>query len=347
MDEIMDQSRQYAGVDVPKPAFKLTYENKDITKDISPMLVSLSYTDALENESDSIDITVENASGKWIDDWYPQLGAKLTLSMGYQDSPLTPCGTFEIDEISIECPPSTVRIRALAATVSKQQRTRKARGYDNMTLRAIIHDVAKRNKLSVKGDIEEIEIRRVTQTHERDLAFLKRLANEYGYAVNVKGDMLLCYKMAGLRQAPVTLSIDLSQPRQVISYRFTDKIKDVVKGATVKHHNRKQRKTVEAEYQYQGEHKTAADEVKLVYYTDNEQQANAKSMAAVDKKNDDKTTGSLSLAGNPKLRAGLTVDLLGIGQHLSGKWLISSSKHNMDRSSGYKTDIDVKKVDKS
>lgn len=51
---------------VDAPLVLLQYDNKDITADMSPFLQELTYTDNLEGESDSLDIRLEDADGRWI-----------------------------------------------------------------------------------------------------------------------------------------------------------------------------------------------------------------------------------------------------------------------------------------
>lgn len=56
-----------------------------------------------------------------------------------------------------------------------------------------------------------------------------------------------------------------------------------------------------------------------------------------------RTAGSLTLPGNPKLVAGVTFDLTDCGK-LSGKYLIESARHRLDRGGGYTTELEVKRV---
>ena len=72
-------------------------------------------------------------------------------------------------------------------------------------------------------------------------------------------------------------------------------------------------------------------------------QAQAKAKGSLKDKNKDKITGSFSVPGNPKLVAGVNIELTGIGA-FSGKWHIVSSTHTMDASGGYVTDVDVRKI---
>ena len=72
-------------------------------------------------------------------------------------------------------------------------------------------------------------------------------------------------------------------------------------------------------------------------------QAKAKTVSSLKKKNKEKVTGSFSVPGNPKLVAGVNIELTGIGS-FSGKWHIVSSTHTIDTSSGYITDVELRKI---
>ena len=61
-------------------------------------------------------------------------------------------------------------------------------------------------------------------------------------------------------------------------------------------------------------------------------------------KNKDKITGSITVAGNVKLVAGINIELTGIGK-FSGKWHVVSSAHDLDNSSGYVTTATIRKIE--
>ena len=66
---------------VTKPDFTLSYENKDITGDIAPYLISFVYTDYLEGQSDELQVEFEDVDGRWLRGWYPEQGDALSLSL--------------------------------------------------------------------------------------------------------------------------------------------------------------------------------------------------------------------------------------------------------------------------
>ena len=329
---------------VPIPTFVLTYNTRDITADLTPFLLSVSYTDNLDgDESDSIELSLEDTDGRWWDAWYPAMGDQINLRIGYEGQPLTNCGDFEIDDIEIDGPPSQVRIRALASSVMKDLRTHQGKAYEDTTLAGIVQTVAARHKLTVVGEIEPIQIKRVTQLHEEDLKFLKRVAREYDYAFNVRGDKLTFYRLEALRAAS---AIHVIRVGDVSKYGFRDKVKGTPKTATVAYHDPETKEVVSYDVDSDGKvvAKPSEDSLKLNTRVESPEQAKAKAKAALNHANDEATTATFNLWGNPKLVAGINVDLEGFGK-LSGRYQVSRSRHDLSRGSGYATEIEVRRVE--
>ena len=69
---------------VPHPVFVLSYEQKNITSDITPYVRSVTYTDYLSGQSDELEVELEDADGRWARHWYPGKGDTLTLKIGYE-----------------------------------------------------------------------------------------------------------------------------------------------------------------------------------------------------------------------------------------------------------------------
>lgn len=334
-------------VKVPVPRVVVRYTGKDITADITPTLIELTYTDVVEGESDTLELMLEDSAGRWQDAWYPQQGDTLSAQIGYEGTPLLPCGDFEIDEITLDGATGqgdTVRIRALAAGVKRSVRTHKGRAYENVTLADIAATVARRNKLKLKGTIERIQIARVTQAYEADLPFLKRVAAEYGYAFSVRGADLTFFKRSALKDAKPVLVIGRADV--LGHYSFRDKVHGVVEAATVSYHDPRakvtRRRTVKDKRG--GTNRASADELKLNIRAENDTQARVKAEAALDRANEDQTGATLEgIIGNTRLVSGVNVQLAGYGK-FSGKYNINQARHSFSRSGGYTTGIELKRV---
>lgn len=329
--------------DVPQPAFMLLYDQKDITRDITLYATCVSFTDKLSGEADEIDIELEDSAGKWRDSWYPGKGDTLTLSLGYKDKPLTPCGSFSIDEIELSAPPDTVAIRGRAASVTKAMRTKSNRGFEDTTLAAIAGRIAKKHSLKLEGQIAPLTLQRITQYGESDLAFLTRLAKSYGYIVKVSHNKLIFSHLKKLRAAAVIKTITREQ---LTGYSLRDTLNQTYSKVKNKHQHSQKRQLIS--FNADGTTSTttvsgmssAADTLNINESAATADEAQAKGEAALDQKNEYQYTGNLQLAGDPSLRAGASITLQGFGQ-ASGTWLIQRARHEISRSSGFTTDLDI------
>ncbi|MDK9603498.1 phage late control D family protein [Lelliottia wanjuensis] len=324
------------------PIFTLFYGQKDITHDIAPYVLSVTYTDSLKSESDEIDVQVEDTAALWREAWYPGKGDMLMLKLGYQGETLLDCGAFSIDEIELSAPPDTVSIRGVATSVNSALRTASSEGYEETTLDAIASRIAQKHGLKLVGQIKPITIDRVTQYAETDVGFLKRLASEYGYALKVTTTNLVFSHLPTLRSnAPVKRLT----PQDVAHWSLRDTINRIYKDASVSHQKSQDKALITANVAGNDSaaprgKSTSADTLKVNARAADEGNAQVKAEAALDDHNEYQQTGSLSLMGNPQLIAGNKITLDGFGV-LSGEWLITRARHTFDRASGYSTEIEV------
>ncbi|HGA9033434.1 TPA: phage late control D family protein [Salmonella enterica subsp. enterica serovar Java] len=334
-------------VAVPQPAYRLVYNRKDITHDVSAYVTSVSYTDKLSGESDEIQVDLEDSAGRWRDAWYPGKGDTLTLQMGYAGETLRECGTFSIDEIELSGPPDSVSLRGLATSVTVAMRTKVSRGFENTTLAAIAQRIAGKHHLQLQGQIEPLTLDRVTQYDETDLAFLKRLARDYGYLVKVTHTHVIFSSLDKLREAPPIFTFTRSD---ISRYSLRDTINRIYKGA--KHRSQNSRTKQVVTYQADGGESTttvstamrgqnvSADTLVLSGRAANQGTAGHRTRAALSLKNQYQKVAALNMAGNIRLRAGHNVTLAGFGAS-DGKWLTGSVRHSMTRSGGYAMDVEL------
>lgn len=327
---------------VPEQWVTIKWAGKDVTGDISPYLIELTYTDFMEGESDTVEIVLEDIDHRWAGAWYPQFGDKVEVWIGYRNDKQLPCGEFEIDEIELSGPPDIMHVKALAAGVKRSVRTRNGRSYENTTLANIAATIARRNKLKLAGKIENIAIRHVNQVYETDLVFLKRLAQQYGYSFAVRGGYLHFFKRAEIKGGEPTLTITR---QDVTRFRARDKVHGIAAVATVNYHDPRKKRT----RRHKAADKTAktnargVDELKVIARAESEEQARLKANAAIDRQNEDQTGMTLTMPGNVKLAAGNNVNLTGFG-HFDGKYTITQSRHHFSRRSGYGSEPELKRV---
>ncbi|WP_405119227.1 phage late control D family protein [Pseudomonas leptonychotis] len=333
---------------VPSAYYSLSYQQRDITRDLSEHLLSLDYTDYLSGQSDELSVTLEDIEDKWIGPWYPGHGDTLTLSVGWAGKPPRPLGSFEIDEIEVSRSPSIVTIRALAASINTAVRTTSHRAYENTTLAAVAAQVADRQGLQLIGRIEPIKLDRLTQ-QESDLAFLMQLAGEYDYAFKVIGKRLVFHAISDLSAAAPVATVAFAELSNV---RLRDQIKQVPKKVEVKHKDPATKKLISytvvngqtvAVPSSASKATTSADTTKRRSRSTSTGVAKAKAKAELAKANRERTTGTWSMMGRPYVVSGNVINLAAPGV-LGGHYLVTVSRHSFTRSGGYASEQQVSRV---
>lgn len=324
---------------IAHPVFQVKMNGRNVTADLTPFILSVTYTDYVEGQADTVDLRLEDAEGRFRGAWYPTKGDTVELRFGFQGETLANAGSFEIDEIELDGPPDVVTIKAIAAGVTKPYRTHRGRAYEDTTLAAIAQRVAGRLKLQLVGAIEPIQIRRVTQIHENDLSFMRRVAAEYGYAFSVKGSKMVFFKRAELRRTQAALTITR---QDLTRYRLRDKIMGIASEAKVAYHDAKT-KRLKHHTVRDTSRATSDDKLNLNIRAESAEQARVKAEAALEEANSDGTVLEGDVYGLPALLAGVNFELLNMGM-LSGTYHTEMSRHVIERGGGYNTSFEAKRV---
>lgn len=325
-----------------QPIFKIFYNQKNISKEISQFVTSVTYTDKMTGETDELEINLEDSDGRWMADWYPGKGDKLKLQMGYDDS-LLDCGEFEIDQIEMSGPPSTVVIRGMATWVTSAIRTRKSRANDGQTINDIASKIAKDNGFELIGFIPTIRIARSNQYRETDLGYLNRLGDEYGFAFNVRGKKLIFTSLFDIEDRRQVLEIDVTE---LMDYSFKDKVTQLVQRAVVVYQNPKTGQKVETDVkanQDQIDFTYIKDVAKIYSKTEDKSQAEQKAKALLHKYNTLQQEGTITIPGYSLCVAGNNILVTGLGV-ISGKYHIMSSTHTINKNGGYTTSLEIKRI---
>lgn len=332
---------------VREPRIKIVYQGKDITQDISAFLLSVDYSDNTADESDEVSFTVEDTDALWRTDWMPSKGDKLSMSIGF-DNEMLDCGTFTVDEIEFSGPPDTVQIRALAAGITNPIRTKNSKAYEKQTLRQIADEIAKKygyriiDNNSDKSALDDIQIERITQNRETDLAFLRRVAEDYGIMFSLRDTDIIFTSVFDIEKSDATLKLDR---KELISYSVKDKAVKVYKAAKASHTNPKKNEQITVFYEEKSQKsgKSSEDTLEIRSRLETAKMGEKKAKAKLHKANSKEKEGTFTMPGNPTMVAGINFNLTGMGK-LSGKWNITKSSHKIDRG-GYTTDIEAKLIE--
>jgi len=337
-----------------RASVKIMMDGTDVTMDIQPHLMSLSYTDNEEEENDDLQIKLQDRDGIWMHQWLTDAvdaAAAGTLKIGATiirkdwngtgDSVL-PCGVFELDSITADSPPSTVTLKASSLPYSGSARqTQKSEAWENYTLKGIAGEIAENAGLSLFYDSDaNPSFDRVEQYKVSDIAFLSTLCLHAGLSLKVTNNMIVIFKQESYESKDTVLTIsncDGSYEKRKLSMgsaetqfgscrvSYTDSSGACIE-ATVK-----------------ADEKDSKSDQCLEISSKVSSVAEAQTLASKMLRSHNKfeRTAQFTMPGNPALVSGLTVELKDFGGW-SGKYIIKTAKHTV--SNGYTTVIDLRRV---
>jgi phage protein D len=326
---------------VRAPQWSIEYQGVNITGEIAPMVRRIAYVDRLSDASGEVEVEAEDREQRWQGPWYPALGDVMNVMIGYRGEPMLPCGDFEIDDLELAGPPDVFRMRALAAYITPAMRTANSVGYENQTLLEIAATIAGKYGLTIASapELEGVAFARITQDHETDLAFLKRLAIEHGYDFTVRGGVMVFFAIAALEAVPPTATIVRSDTER---FGFRNRTRKVYNGAQVAYFDPASKELITANAAASSA-AVSGDMLKIVTRCENAAQAALKVDAALHRHNMLAVTASVVMPGVPALAAGGAVLLSGLGT-LDGTYLIELARHELSRARGYTTAIEARRL---
>lgn len=315
--------------------YKLFYNKKDISADISSEVFSISYRDFLQGQADELSISITDQTHKWLKSFYPNQGANLSLELKNRNNYIN-LGDFFIKEISYSTPPFVLTMTADSVGMEKKARTKKAKSFVDTDLATVVAFIAKRLGLSLSGKIEKIKIKNLIQYQERDLEFLNRLAIQYDYTFKVFKNKLIFTKNKNQKSEPAVLTLN---PNNIISFEMRDYIKDTPKVVVLENYEIDDRlkTTVKAETSTENN----GEEVKSSAPSTMEFDAmQAQADASVFSAESDTKGGNITLIGSPIIVAGQNIELVDFG-NFNGIYFINSTTHQIENA-GYTTSLEVK-----
>jgi phage protein D len=327
---------------VKHPIWVLTYAGKDITADVSNMAVEVTYSDKEEHLSDELEVTFEDRDRRWQGPWLPTRGALVGGLVGYEGvGSLLDCGIFQIDELELKGPPDSFHLKCIAAGITPSIRTPRSAAYENQTLLQVAQTIAARQGMTVTGLPQSLNVSwaRISQRHETDLHFLHRLAIAHNYDFSIRGTQLVFYARTPLEAQAAVVTIDRTQTK---TFEFKTRTQQIYKSASVAYHNPRTKQLISAAVSDTTGAPTG-DDPHVVTRCETPQQAQLKAASALHDKKKDQVTGRIETEGTVLLVAGVNIAVTGFAT-FDGNYHIQSSRHRLERSSGYTTEIEVRRL---
>jgi len=325
---------------------QLIYDSVDISTDIQSHLINWTFTDNLSGQADDLQVTLEDREQLWIGPWMPDKGATLKAKVirenWEQDGQVDELslGQFEIDEIENNYPPSTVAIKAISIPESSSLRgENKNRAWEKTKLSVISKDIASGAGLKLFYDTnDDPEYDRIEQTEETDLVFLLRLCNDAGLCLKVSDAQVVIFDEQKYEQQEPVDTIIKGQAR-IKNYRGRTTLSGLYKSCRVEYQDAGKKQKIK--YEFTPPNPPKIGRVLVI----NERVSSIKEAERLAKKrlrqeNKKGITFSITMMGDIKYLAGLTVNLLGFGV-FDGKYIITQATHGQQ--SGYEVKLELQK----
>jgi len=323
---------------VRKPTAQLFFKGRDIWSKIENDVISLTFTDNLDEEADEIILDLKNDHGRWFDAWFPDLNDELRGFLGYEGGKLLDMGTFYLDEPSAsgDVGGDVFRIRGQSKPVDKALKTPKTKEFEGKSQRQIAQEVLSAHGLELVGAAPDVTFERVTQRRERDLEFLQRLANDYGAFFAVKGKKAVYTDRAALFSgAPVRMLTRGS--RDILDYNLTHKSDGTHTKARVSYFDGNKKKLIDVEAEDR-EIRTG-DTLRIDERVEDQGQARKLAASRLQKANMQAWGGTFEIVGDPTCQAGQTATLSKFGRW-DRSYIIMSARHRL-ASNGYTTNMEL------
>lgn len=167
------------------PDFKIIANDKDVTESLRRHLVSIDYTDDIDDEADGFTIRFQGGNFK-----PPSFGDSLKVWLGYVGD-LWYVGSFSILKSRIEFETLEVEVTATPVNFGSDIKEKRTMAYEHTTLDQILHTIASRYKLGVKNSFPKRAYKHKSQTNQSDLDFMQRLAKESGATFAIKNNTII------------------------------------------------------------------------------------------------------------------------------------------------------------
>lgn len=354
---------------VPRPVYELLWRSIHVEAPIAEFLTVLEFTDNLHGQADELALTLEDSQGFFSGakaDYYPKLGDDLSLSLGYDSGDLKgmwSAGVFMVDEIRVFGPPDQVSMRALSSTNKKAVRQRGSRAWRKAKLKEIVHAAAKTVNMTVEGLLPDVTLERCVRNDESVMSFLCRLGDEYGFCVKAAGDSeIVAHSLKDFLGREVVLTLER---KDLAGYELITKTGNTARNTVVRSWDPLKKDKIL--YRSPGRTPIPVEKVPLPNSTakqaggsqvpgvsaedvavildrmESEAQAEARREARELRNGMRTAEATLTLMGDPRLRAGMKVTLKGFGTP-SGNYIITRAHHRFERGKGYETSIDLMKA---
>ena len=346
-----------------RTAVEVTFDGVDITDSIKQYLLSITYTDNEEDETDDLQINLQDRDGVWLTKWLADaidVAASNTPNSGFTISAVIvrknwnndgkdtvlDCGQFELDAVSAKGPPSVITIKGTSLPYGTGIRQiEKNKAWEAFYLSGIASEIAAAGGMACMYESSiDPYYARLEQVKTSDIAFLSQLCHDAGLSLKVTNSIIVLFDQAGYESKTPVFDIKRGDGKYTKWTLNTGSTDTKYTSCRVSYTNPATGRAIRG-IAYSEDYKTKSKNNKQFEVTAKVSSIGEAEMLAAKKLrliNKYGLTAQFSFPGNPNLAAGLTVTLTGWGPW-SGKYIISQAQHTAGNS-GFTTQTKLRRV---
>lgn len=310
----------------------LKYNDVDIPINVTDECESFTFEDNAYGQADSIELTMDNRSGKWMKKWKPQDNDSISAWIkvqnweeGKKDAKLF-CGKFTIDEVVYSGFPEIAQIRGISIPINGGFNvTEKNKTWKKTTTKQILADIAKLAGIELVYEADIYSIDETTQSGTTDMEFAFSICEDYDLALKLYNNRMVVYDKDAYEKKKEAYTIAKDQIGD--NYSIQEQIRTVHDSVKMQYTSNK--KTVNYEFTIPG--KKGTRKMFVSEKAESIRDAEVKAKAKLRENIRESRTIELTLMGNIKYKAAQNFMLEGFGK-LDGKYFADYVRHSKSNS---------------
>lgn len=323
------------------PRAEIKVNGKAVATIFNERLISVTIVDKEGVTSDTVSCELNDSNPFAA---IPKKGDTIEASLGYLETGVAFFGSYTVDDPEVWCLPYKLVVNGKGANMRDELKQRRARHWDDKTVKDIVSEIASENGLSpvVDDEVGAHKYEWFGQEDESDLHVVERLARRHDALFSIKdGKLIFAKKGTGKAAGGKDLTAVIASPFNIVegtcrtNFAHRHKFKKV-KGRV---QDRKQAKVVEVE-EDSDEEGTAEFTMPEPFADEAEAKKAAKAKAKSLKSETIRTT--VTLFGDPTIRAGAPFQYHGVRPEIDDiQFIIESATHRLSKA-GYVTEVEAK-----
>lgn len=323
------------------PSAEIKVNGKPVASIFNERLISVTIVDKEGVTSDTISCDLNDGNPFAA---IPKKGDTIGAAIGYLETGTVDYGKYTADDPEVRCLPYGMTVNGKGANVRDQAKQHRSRHWDQKTVKDIVSQIASENGLSpvIDGEVGAYTYEWFGQEDESDIHVVERLARRHDALFSIKdGKLIFVKKGSGQSASGKALTAVVATRANIVEGTCRVKFAHRNKFRKVKgrHQDRKKAELVEVE-EDSDEEGTADYTLPEPYADEGEAKKAAKAKAKQLKSETIRT--SVTLFGDPTIRAGAPFSYSGVRPEIDGiQFIIETATHSLSKS-GYTTQVEAK-----